>query len=804
MKNFIFIFLLLCGLSKGSAGLWAQEQVLVRGFVYNAALEGVSGVAIRVLDAETNVVVTNAISGEAGVFSFSSAARKLRLYIEGTEEYLSFTGEPFAVYKGMELLQVPLQQSVDLDEVVLTAHKERAAVFMEQGKIVFSPQNSLTQASGTAIDALKSMPNVMVDSQNRLSIGGKGNVLVLINGKATYMQPEDLANYLKSIPISQIKRTELMLVPPAAYEAQGGAGAVNIVLDKKAMEGTFVSLNNGVSYWWHPRQNTELQLQHSVKKGILRLGYNHQVGHYGMDYGSERLQDGRRYESPTDDTEKRKTMAGHLGFDYLPDDHHTLGVQLSANGLFGKGTTSTTTRIFSPANMLEKTLWGYNDYFMQKANRYSVNTYYTFQPSEEEHYQVDMDYAFFDGGSGNRQPNVYWDANGVELSRELYLSENDRKIHILAASFKSELPLWGGSLGAGTKFSQVFSANSFQFYKHSSAGDVLDKNRSNAFDFKEGIFAVYAQYHYPFNEHWSAEVGVRNETTFSKGTLRPEIGSGHLAEVNKKAYTNFFPTMSVQYQWEDGGELFLGYSTRINRPEYQNLNPFEYLLDELSYWKGNPFLLPEKIQKVTLSGAVKKMSFSMVYSYSADFFSSMMEPYEHNKIISIPQNIGQQYHWLLSAYRAIDWGEGWQTVLTPEVSYMENRGTVVEGTPLHLHRWQWGATIEQRFKLPWAVKGELTGVYHSRRLTGINEIAKPSGGIDLGLQRNFMGNRLTATLSFTDIFHTQRWDSESHLPNLDVYAWGNSETRQLKLNVRYQFGKAKEEHVSEVEEIGRL
>ena len=618
------------------------------------------------------------------------------------------------------------------------------------------------------------------------------------------MQPDDLASYLKSIPMAQIKKTELLLNPPAEYEAQGGAGAVNIVLDKKTVEGTFFSLNNGLSYWWNLRQNTELQLQHSVKKGILRLGYNHQLGHYAMDYGSERLQNGLRYESPTDDTEKRKTIAGHIGYDYLPDEQHTLGVQLSANTLFGKGTTSTTTRFFNAVNVLEKTLSGYNDYFMQKANRYSANAYYTFTPSDNERYQLDIDYAFFDGGSGNWQPNTYRSPEGAILSHEMYLSENDRKIHIFATSFRSELPLWGGSLTAGAKYSQVFSDNSFHFFKHLPTHNIIDVNRSNAFDFKERIFAVYAQYHYPITERLNAEVGVRNETTFSKGVLLPVAGSANSQQEHKKHYTNFFPTLSLQYQCNDDLQLFAGYSTRINRPEYQNLNPFEYLLDELSYWKGNPFLAPEKIQKLTLSASYKKTSFTMAYSYSADFFSSISEPFQQNKIIFIPQNIGSQHHLLFSLYQELNWGNGCQTTITPNLSYMENKGTVLEGTELHLNRWQYSLTMQNYFRLPWQLKGELTAVYNSRRLAGINEIAKSSGGIDLGLQRLFLNNRLTATFSFTDIFHTQRWDSESHLPNLDLYVYGNSESRQLKLNLTYQFGKAKEAHVNELEEVQRL
>ena len=523
-----------------------------------------------------------------------------------------------------------------------------------------------------------------------------------------------------------------------------------------------------------------------------------------MDYGSERLQNGLRYESPTDDTEKRKTIAGHIGYDYLPDEQHTLGVQLSANTLFGKGTTSTTTRFFNAANVLEKTLSGYNDYFMQKANRYSANVYYTFTPSDNERYQLDIDYAFFDGGSGNWQPNTYRSPEGTILSHEMYLSENDRKIHIFATSFRSELPLWGGSLTAGAKYSQVFSDNSFHFFKHLLTHNIIDVNRSNAFDFKERIFAVYAQYHYPITERLNAEVGVRNETTFSKGVLLPVAGSANSQQEHKKHYTNFFPTLSLQYQCNDDLQLFAGYSTRINRPEYQNLNPFEYLLDELSYWKGNPFLAPEKIQKLTLSASYKKTSFTMAYSYSTDFFSSISEPFQQNKIISIPQNIGSQHHLLFSLYQELNWGNGCQTTITPNLSYIENKGTVLEGTELHLNRWQYSLTMQNYFRLPWQLKGELTAVYNSRRLAGINEIAKSSGGIDLGLQRLFLNNRLTATFSFTDIFHTQRWDSESHLPNLDLYAYGNSESRQLKLNFTYQFGKAKEAHVNELEEVQRL
>lgn len=202
MKRLSFLLCLLCTLTT----LSAQTQYTVKGFVHNASLEGIANVAIKVLDADTNFIVSEPITEANGLFSFTSSPRKLRIYIEGTNDYLSYTGEPFQLNKSIEMLAIELKTSVALEEVVITAPQKKAVVYMEQGKIVFSPKNSLTHASGTALDALKSTPNVVVDSKNHLSIGGKSNVLVLINGKPTYMQPDDLASYLKSIPMTQIKK----------------------------------------------------------------------------------------------------------------------------------------------------------------------------------------------------------------------------------------------------------------------------------------------------------------------------------------------------------------------------------------------------------------------------------------------------------------------------------------------------------------------------------------------------------------------------------------------------------------------
>ena len=98
------------------------------------------------------------ITESNGLFSFSSAKRNLRIYIESTGDYLSYTGEPFLLNKNIELLSIPLASSLTLEEVVVTATKRKSAVYMEQGKIVFSPKNSLTHQQGTALDGPEKHP----------------------------------------------------------------------------------------------------------------------------------------------------------------------------------------------------------------------------------------------------------------------------------------------------------------------------------------------------------------------------------------------------------------------------------------------------------------------------------------------------------------------------------------------------------------------------------------------------------------------------------------------------------------------
>lgn len=208
------------------------------------------------------------------------------------------------------------------------------------------------------------------------------------------MQKDELITLLKATPSSSVSSIEVMHNPSAQYDAEGSGGIININMDRKKFEGFFFSLNNGVSYWKNLRENTELSFSYTKNRFSLSGNYNHAFGYYNMDYGMHRIQEGKDYYSPTQDTDKRKTISGNLNMEYTLNDKHLIGARIDANTLFGPGQTNTVTEI-RDANTkeLEQILYASNDYYTQKGNRYGGNLYYIATPKEGVSYNLDFNYA---------------------------------------------------------------------------------------------------------------------------------------------------------------------------------------------------------------------------------------------------------------------------------------------------------------------------------------------------------------------------------------------------------------------------
>ena len=780
-----------------------SAQFRIRGTVADSTGAPIESAAVLLMDPVSETFLQQGITSADGGFDLP-AQGKVRLYVSCLG-YQPYEGGPFEAVRDTVLPNIVLTAAgFRIDDVVVVGERQTPSVRMEQGKMIYTPKNSSITAGSTALEVLKKTPGVFVDGENNISVAGKNSVLVILNGKQTYMQKDELVSLLRATPSSSVSSVEVIRDPSARYDAEGSGGIINIVMDRNRSEGFFLSLNNGLSYWDNLRENTELSFSHTKGKFSLSGNYNHAFGHYSMDYGMRRIQGGKEYFSPTDDTEKRRTVAGSLNLEFAVDGKHLLGGRLAVNALFGPGWTATTTEIRDTATQaLEQTLYASNDYYMQKGNRYSGNLYYVATPSEGVRYTVDFNYAWFDGGSGNWQPNKYVAPDGTVLQDKLYKSVNSRDINIYALSYDQEHPLWGGSLKTGLKFSSVDAANGFRFYDVAEGVETVDPGQSNDFDYRERIAAAYVLYARSFGEKFSVEAGLRGEYTFSNGILRT-VG-GKADEINDRDYSNLFPSAGLNYQIAENHSVSLSYSSRIDRPAYQDLNPFEYLLDELSSWKGNPFLSPQKTHQLSLTYSRNRTALTASYSCMKDYKAQITDTVSVSKVIMTPRNLGTQQRASLTLYQGLDIARWWEMSVNLIGYYVRNDIAFDQWRKFDLDGFAGILSVQNTVRLPWRLRMELNGAYYTKRLGASNEYILPSGYVDVGLSRSFADKKWTVSLAMSDIFWTSRWDNYSSFDGFQLWNWGRSETRQVKLNVTYRLGRRKErEHVSRFDEIDRL
>lgn len=797
MKKSLFFFALLLQ----SCIAFAQHQVA--GTVTDSIGKPVDAAVVVLMNTQDGNVIQQGITSLDGKYRMSAEGR-VQIYIScmGYKQHIS---HELIIKTDTIIPPIKLQsENFVLDDIVIVGEKQSPSVKIEKGKMIFTPKNSSIIAGSTALEVLKKTPGVFVDGENNISIGGKNSVLVILNGKQTYMQKGELITLLKATPSSSVSSVEVMHNPSVQYDAEGSGGIININMNRKKSEGFFFSLNNGVSYWENLRENTELSFSYTKNRFSLSGNYNHAFGYYNMDYGMHRIQEGKDYYSPTQDTDKRKTISGNLIMEYALNDKHLIGARMDANTLFGPGQTNTVTEIRDANTMeLEQILYASNDYYTQKGNRYGGNLYYMATPKEGVSYNLDVNYAWFDGGSGNWQPNKYVLPDGSVLQDNLYKSVNSRDINIYAVSYDQKHPLWNGELKSGLKFSSVNADNEYQFYNVDNDQETIDKSQSNDFRYKEQILAGYILYSHSLGDKISMEAGLRGEYTFSDGLLHTIDGEGD--ENNKSNYFNLFPTFNLNYQINDSHALTLSYASRIDRPAYQDLNPFEYLLDELSYWKGNPFLTPQKSHKVALTYSHNRTAITASYSYMKDYKAQITDTLSISKVIMTPRNIGKQQRASLTLYQGINIARWWEMNLNLIGYYVKNDIAFDQYRKFDLDGFAGIFSIQNTVRLPWQVQMELNGSYITKHLGASNEHIKPSGYVDIGFSKSFANKKWTVNLAMSDIFWTNRWDNDSSFNGFQLWNWGKSESRQLRLNVTYRFGKEKNSHHnSNFDEINRL
>jgi len=781
------LFTLLLGCICMGNSLLAQNPGVVRGNVQDPDGEPLSFATVTLLNAADSSLAKAGFTNDEGEYILTPvAAGSFFVQIQYTT-YQTYRSEVFetngAGEKTLDLIQM---QGVEMEEVKIRAQKPILTV--KPDMTVFNVEAS-TNAIGTdALELLRKAPGVVVDNNDNIMLQGRNGVRIYIDGKPSPLSTEDLANMLRTMQSSQIEAIEIITNPGAKYDAEGNAGIINIRLKKDKNEGANGNIDLGYAIGRYSKYNGAVSANYRNKKMNVFGNVGGNIGQRFIFLDFYREQNDAFFDQGSDIIRYGYDVSAKVGADFFINDKHTIGVL--ANGLFSDGDfdTRSTTFIGDAINRDTLSILQASSEQEEENQNANFNVNYRYDDGKGRTWNVDADYGYFDIQTNSFQPNDYFDAEqeNVLLSR-VFTTIAPTAIDIYSLKFDHERPLGKGKLGFGAKTSFVLTDNDFQFFDRVNEVDTLNLDRSNLFEYTENINAAYATWQQQFGK-WGVSAGLRGEQTNSIGQLTSVQQTGN--DTVRRNYFNLFPSGGVTYTPNRKHMYRLNYSRRIDRPRYQDLNPFVQQIDELSYRQGNPFLLPQYTHGVELAHTYNYMfTTTLKYSHTTDLMTQITDTIEGSRSFIMTDNLASQdvvSLYFSAPYSLTKW---WSTFTNMGVFYTYNQADYGEGKEIDLGRATYNVYHQSTFKLPKDFSMEVSGFYNSPAIWGANFRTRRFWGVDAGVRKKFLDGRGNIKLAVSDIFFTMQWQGIQEFGGLYFDASGGWESRQFKVNVSYLFGK---------------
>ncbi|MEP7318951.1 MAG: TonB-dependent receptor [Panacibacter sp.] len=765
----------------------------ISGIVKDADGKNIANANVSLLNEKDSSVIKLAVSGKDGVYKFTSI--KDGRYFASIS-YVGFKAACSPVFEvvgngDVNVAAVTLSKlSGELKNVTVTAKKPMIEVRAD--KTIFNVENSINAVGSDALELLRKSPGVLVDKDDNLSLAGKNGVQVYIDGKPSPLSGTDLSSYLKSLQSSQIEAIEIITNPSAKYEAAGNAGIINIRLKKNKTFGTNGSVNAGYNIGVYPKYNTGIALNHRNKKINLFGNYNYNNSKNENYISLYRRQLDTLFDQRSVMNMKNTSNGFKAGADYFASKSSTIGVMVngnfSDNTIGNKGVTPIS---YIPTGIVDRILIADNSSAMNRDN-INFNLNYRYADTSGRELNMDADYGYYDIKSDQYQPNFYYDPTGSTL-QDQYIYNMIAPTNIDIYSFKTdyEQNYKKGRLGIGGKTSFVKTDNDFQRFNVYNTGKVKDTLRSNVFNYKENINALYVNYNKQY-KGIMIQAGLRAENTNSEGqSTGLKFDGGEYVPYDstfKRNYTDLFPSAAVTFNKNPMNQWGVSYSRRIDRPAYQDLNPFEFKLDEYTFQKGNTQLRPQYTNSIAVTNTYKyKLTTTLNYSHVNDVFSQLIDTAEKSKTFITKKNLAKQD--IISLNISMPFQYKWYSVFANVNTYYTHyNADFGEGRKINLDAYAVNVYAQQTFKLGKTTTAEVSGFYTSPSIWQGTFKSTAMWSVDAGLQQSVLKGKATIKASVTDIFKTLHWQGVSDFAGQYLKASGGFESRQFRLNFNYRFG----------------
>ncbi len=806
MKAITYAFCTLFACATTAVFSQEKSQYTVTGNVVEKATNIPLEYASITIESTTNTTnITGDVTDIKGNFSIPVTPDTYKIKVEYLG-YKTFTFEPKQITGDLNLGTI----TIEGDDEVLSAvviETKRAAVELKLDKRIYNVGDNAIVKGGTASDVLDNIPSVEVDSEGNVSLRGNESVRVLIDGKPSGMA-SNIADALKMIPSESLDRVEVITNPSARYEAEGGAGIINIILKKGSNSGVNGSITANIGDPLSYGSNATLNYRKKNYNFYTNLGYSKNKTFGNSTNESQYFDENGNTTSFVDEysksTRNRESFNGNFGFDWNLTDKLTW----TQGFTYRKGSGD------NPRDL------NYSNYDADK-NLIYRNIRHTEEKdnSQTVEYTTDFTYKFNDKGhqlyvSGSiNKNNDNEDANiatinqvnellaqDVTFAKEDELRRIARVDYVLPFNENSQFE--AGYLGNFNEIETKFNINTL------NSGGVLEPNDlfKNNLEYIEKVHALYTQYGNKINK-FGYMLGLRWEAT--------EIDVNQLItnDYNNKKYNNFFPSAFLNYEVSNNENLTLSYSRRVRRPRGRMLNPISNYSSSINFFKGNPDLDPAFTNALDF-GYMKKwgqltLNTSIYYNHTTDAtqFVRRVDGVNEEGIpvtITGPVNLATEYRYgfeLNANYNPFRW---WRINANANLFQVSTRGDYsyvnYEGNTVYQNfdndAFTWNGRINSRVTLPTKIDWQTNFMYSGAQKTAQGKVLGVAS-VNMALSKEVLKDKGTIALNVQDVFNSRKRMYETSIAQINSYAEMQWRERTINLSFTYRFNQTKADRQKE-------
>ena len=785
---------------------FAQNASKVSGQINDNNGKAIATATVMLQKAKDSSLVKTAVTNSNGAYEITPV-KPGRYFVTATVAGMKKTTSFVFEVKENENATVPLltTQPATKDLAGVTVSSTKPMVEVKADKTILNVEGTINAVGNDGLELLRKSPGVMVDKDDNLSLAGKNGVRVYIDGKPSPLSGSDLANYLKSLQSSQIESIEIITNPSAKYEAAGNAGIINIKLKKNLTIGTNGSVNAGYNIGIYAKYNAGISLNHRNTKVNIFGSYNFNKGM--NEFSIKSLRTGPDSSFDQSNTIINYNLGSHnfkAGMDYFINKKSTIGVVVNGNISDNKTLTDGPMKIlYTPTNVVDRIVIATGDNKMKRSN-VNFNANYRYAVTGGSELNIDADYGIFNLRNNQLQPNDYYNGTGTvkQYSTSNHMmSPTDISIYSLKIDYEQNFKK--GRLGYGGKIGFVNTDNNFS---RTSVENNKTTSESNLFSFNENINAAYVNYNRAF-KGFMIQAGVRVENTNSKGHSTGIINNGTVNNFDSsisRNYTGLFPSAAITYNKNPLNQWGITFSRRIDRPAYQDLNPFEFRLNDYTYMKGNTQLRPQYTNSFGISNTYKyKLNTRLNYSHVKDIFT-LLPDVSGSKSLLTKKNLATQD--IISFNISYPFQYKWYSFFTnTNASWSKYKADFGGGSRVvNLEVFTLGFFMQNSFKLGKGFTAELSGFYNSPSIWQGSFKSKSIYNIDAGLQKTLFKGKGTIKAAVGDVFNSLKFRGTSNFSGQQNTFYGKPESRQFKLSFSMRFGstqvKAARQRKSAIEE----